>query len=388
MPNTQAIDRLLREATESGKVPGVVAMAHGPGGALYEGAFGVRRLGEMSPVQVDTPFWIASMTKAVTATAGMQLVEQGKLSLDAPAKEIVPGLADKQVLEGFAADGKPILRPARSDITLRQLMTHTAGFGYDTWNENLNRFCRETGLPAARTGRLASLGAPLTFDPGTRWQYGINIDWIGRMVEAVSGEDLDTYFQNHIFGPLGMKDSGFRLKPGIAERLVTRHQRHPDGRLEPNPFTPNPNPEFFPGGGGLYSTAPDYMRFLRALLGGGALDGARILRRETVALMGQNHMGDIRVEKMRTFAPAMSNEAEFFPGTPKGWGLSFMINLEQTPSGRSAGGMAWAGINNTYQWLDPKRGTAGVLMTQILPFVDPTVLWLLDGFERAINDIT
>lgn len=387
MPNIAAIDRLLRDATASGKIPGVVAMAHGPNGAIYEGAFGVRRLGEAAAVQTDTPFWIASMTKAITAAAAMQLVEQGKLSLDGPAKEIVPGLANKQVLEGFSPDGTPQLRPARGEITLRHLMTHTAGFGYDTWNANLNRYHRDTGLPLPRTGKLIGLTAPLTFDPGTRWQYSIAIDWIGRMVEAASGEDLDSYFQNHLFAPLGMQDSGFRLKPGIAERLVTRHQRRPDGTLEANPLIPNPNPEFFAGGGGLYSTAPDYMRFLRALLGGGMLDGNRILRPETVTQIGQNQMGAIRVEKMPTQIPTLSNDAELFPGVPKGWGLSFLINLESTSTGRSAGGMAWAGINNTYQWLDPTRGTAGVLMTQILPFADPTVLGLLDDFERAVNDI-
>lgn len=387
MPNIAAIDSLLQDATASGKVPGLTAMAWGPNGAIYEGAFGVLRLGEAAPVQIDTPFWIASMTKAITGAAAMQLVEQGKLSLDTPAKEIVPGLANKQVLEGFSPDGTPQLRPARGEITLRHLMTHTAGFGYDFWNANLNRYHRDTGLPVARTGKLIGLSAPLTFDPGTRWQYGINIDWIGRMIEAISGEDLDSYFQNHLFVPLGMKDCGFLLKPGIAERMVTRHQRHPDGTLAPNPQIPNANPEFLAGGGGLYSTAPDYMRFLRALLGGGTLDGNRILRPETVALIGQNSMGEIRVEKMPTQIPTISNDAELFPGVPKGWGLSFLINLEPTNTGRSAGGMAWAGINNTYQWLDPTRGTAGVLMTQILPFADPTVLGLLDDFERAVNDI-
>ena len=387
MTNTTTIDRLLQDATASGKVPGVAAMAVGPNGTLYEGAFGLRGVDKPDPMQLDTVFWIASMTKAITAAAGMQMVEQGKLSLDAPAAEIVPELANKQVLEGFAPDGTPILRPARGKITLRHLMTHTAGFGYNTWNPLLARYYTDNNLPAAGLGKLSSLNAPLIFDPGTRWQYGINIDWIGRMVEAVSGKDLNTYMQDHIFTPLGMPDSGFRLKPGIKERLVTRHQRHPDGTLTPMEYMTNQNPEFWPGGGGLYSTVPDYMRFLRALLAGGTLDGNRILRPETVAMMGQNQMGDIRVEMLHTQLPAMSNDAELFPGVPKGWGLSFLINLEKTQTGRSANSLAWAGLANTYQWLDPTRGTAGVLMTQILPFADPVVLSLLDGFESAVNDI-
>jgi len=387
MPDTTAIDCLLSAATASGRIPGVVALATGAHEKIYQGAFGVRRQGDAAPMVLDTVFWIASMTKAVTAAAAMQLVEQGKLALDRPAKEIVPDLATPKVLEGFASDGTPLLRPARTDITLRHLMTHTAGFGYDTWNPLLARYARDTGLPPGRSGKLAALQAPLTFDPGTRWQYGINIDWIGRIVEAASGENLEDYFRRHIFGPLGMPDSGFRLRGGIAERMVTRHQRHPDGSLEPIAFVTNQNPEFWAGGGGLYSTAPDYLRFLRALLGGGALEGNRILRPETVVLMGQNHMGELRVEPMRTQLPLLSNDCELFPGIPKAWGLSFLINLQDTPSGRRAGGLAWAGLANTYFWLDPQRGTAGVLMTQILPFADPAVLDLLDGFERAINAI-
>ncbi len=207
------IDRLLHQATEAGAIPGVVAMAADAAGPIYEGAFGQRAQPDGPPMTTDTVFRIASMTKAITATAAMQLVEQGRLSLDAPASDVVPDLAAPLVLEGFDAAGKPRLRPARGPITLRQLLTHTAGFGYDVWNADLLRYHRDTGLPAPRTGKLAGLAAPLTFDPGTRWQYGINIDWAGRMVEAVSGDDLESYFQTHIFAPLGMTDTGYRVRP-------------------------------------------------------------------------------------------------------------------------------------------------------------------------------
>ncbi len=268
-------------------------------------------------------------------------------------------------------------------MTLRNLLTHTSGFGYDIWNADLLRYHRETGTPAPRTGKLAGLTMPLSFDPGTRWQYGIGIDWVGRMVEAVCGQDLEKVFRERLFTPLGMRDTSFLVHPDMLPRLAAVHARRPDG-LQPLDLEPNPPREFFPGGGGLHSTAPDYMRFLRMLLGGGALDGARVLRPETVATMFENHIGKIDVEPMLSFVPAASNRIELFPGTRKKWGLSFLINTEAVPGGRSAGSQAWAGINNTYYWLDPTRKVAGAIFTQILPFGDPAVLGLLGTFERAV----
>ncbi|HVC59522.1 MAG TPA: serine hydrolase domain-containing protein [Acetobacteraceae bacterium] len=386
MANTAAIDRVLQQAVAAGDVPGVVAIAADDGGVTYQGAFGRRSLASDAAMSLDTVFRIASMTKAITATAAMQMVEQGKLALDQPAGEVLPELANPMVLEGFDAAGKPVLRPAREKITLRRLLTHTAGFVYDTWNGNMARYAEVTGLPAARTGKLAALNAPLGFEPGERWEYGINIDWAGRMVEAASGEDLEAYMQAHIFAPLGMRDSSFDPRPDWSSRTVQVHARQADGSLEPIDTPPPPaNREFYPGGGGLFSTAPDYITFLLMLLGGGGgHNGARVLQPETVALMARNHMGDLDVQPLITFNPRFSNDAELFPGMAKKWGLSFLINTEDTPSGRSAGSLAWAGINNTYFWLDPNKRVAGVLMTQILPFADPTVLRLLDRFEAAV----
>ena len=387
MVDATRIDRLLNAATEAGRIPGAVAMVAGPQGTLYEAAFGRRSLAGPAPMTLDTVFAIASMTKAITGAAAMQLVEQGKLSLDAPAGDVVTGLAAPQVLEGFSPAGTPRLRPARRAITLRHLMTHTAGFGYDMWNPLMARYMRESGLPAARTGVLAALNQPLTFDPGSRWQYGINIEWVGRMVEAASGEDLDTYFHRHIFTPLGMRDSGYKLRDDMRARKAVRHQRAQDGSLSVSDFETSQRPEFWPGGGGLYSTGPDYLRFTRAILNGGTLDGNRVLRPETITAMGQNQMGHLRVETMPTQNPPVTNNVDLFPTVPKGWGLSFLINLEPTPTGRSAGGLTWAGINNTYYWIDPTRQRCAVLMTQILPFADDTVLELLDEMERAVNGI-
>jgi len=333
---------------------------------------------------VDSVFRIASMTKAITATAAMQLTEQGTLSLDQPAREILPFLAETKVLEGFDAAGQPVLRAPRSEITLRRLLTHTAGFVYDIWNAAMNRYQTVTGLPGMRSARLAALNAPLAFDPGARWEYGANIDVAGRMVEAVSGLDLETYFQRNIFAPLGMADTSFIPRPEWDGRLATVHARQEDGSLEPIALPPWQAPEFYTGGGGLFSTAPDYMRFLRALLNGGELDGARILRPETVALMGQSHIGALEVQPMISGMPRISNDVELFPGMAKKWGLSFLINTQPGPAGRSAGSLAWAGVNNTYYWLDPVRKVAGVLMTQVLPFADASVLEALDRFEAAV----
>jgi methyl acetate hydrolase len=385
MADTAAIDRILQQAVAAGEVPGVVAVAADDGGIIYQGAFGRRSLASDAAMSLDTVFRIASMTKAITATAAMQMVEQGKLALDQPAGEVLPELANPMVLEGFDATGQPVLRPAREKVTLRRLLTHTAGFVYDTWNANQARYAEVTGLPAARTGKRAALNAPLGFEPGERWEYGINIDWAGLMVEAVSGENLEAYMQAHIFAPLGMRDSSFDPHPDWSARTVQVHARQPDASLQPIETPPPPaDREFYPGGGGLFSTAPDYIRFLQMLLNGGGYNGQRVLRGETVALMAQNHMGDLDVQPLTTFKPAFSNDAEFFPGMSKKWGLSFLINTEDTPSGRSAGSLAWAGINNTYFWLDLKKRVAGVLMTQILPFADPAVLGLLDRFEAAV----
>ena len=388
MTNTAAIDRVLQQAVDAGEVPGVVAVAADDGGVIYQGAFGRRSLASGDAMSLDTVFRIASMTKAITATAAMQMVEAGKLALDQPAGEVLPELAQPMVLEGFDDSGKPVLRPARGQITLRRLLTHTAGFVYDTWNANQARYAEVTGLPAARTGKLEALNAPLGFEPGERWEYGINIDWAGRMVEAASGQDLEAYMQEHIFAPLGMPDSSFDPRPDWSSRTVQVHARQADGSLEPIEAAPPPvDREFYPGGGGLFSTAPDYITFLQMLLGGGNYNGARVLRPETVALMAQNHMGDLDVLPLTTFKPAMSNDAEFFPGMAKKWGLSFLINTRDAPTGRSAGSLAWAGINNTYFWLDPNKRVAGVLMTQVLPFADPTILELLDRFEAAVYAI-
>jgi len=378
------IDAVLRRAAEAKEVPGVVGMAAFDKGIFYEGAFGTRDLAKGPAMTPDTIFRLASMTKAVTSVAAMQLVEQGRLQLDHPIGNVLPELSAPQVLEGFDDSGAPRLRPAKRPITLRLLLTHTAGFGYEFLNSDLIRFVKVSGTPSTSTGKLASLRQPLVFDPGDRWEYGINLDWVGRAIEAVSGEPLAVYFRDRIFAPLGMSDTDYVISTAQQARLVGAHQRKPDGSLEPIPVPDPPWREFWSGGGGLYSTGRDYLVFLQMLMHQGSFNGARLLRPETVALMGQNQIGDISAGVAKTAMPLRSNDFDFFPGIPCKWGLGYMINTQPGPNGRSAGSLTWAGIYNTYYWLDPQKRVAGIILTQLLPFADHQTLKLYGEFEAAV----
>ncbi len=378
------IDDLLKRATDAGDVPGVVAMATAGGATVYEGAFGTRRLGAAKPTTLDTVVWIASMTKPVTSAAAMQLVEQGRLQLDEPAVRWAPGLANVQVLEGFDALGAPILRPPKRPITLRHLLTHTSGHGYGMWSPLLARYMEFTGLPGTASCENAALRLPMLFDPGERWNYGINIEWVGKAIEGASGMSLGEYLRKNLFDPLGMGSTGFRITPAMRKRMSRVHERDAAGALIAGDFEVPQEPEFEMGGGGLYSTAPDYLAFMRMILNRGSGNGNRVLKPETVELMSRNHMGDLRVTPLVTTNPLRSNDAEFFPGVAKGWSLAFMVNLEAAPTGRSAGSLAWAGLSNCYFWIDPARNLGGVFLTQILPFADVKALPLFLDFETAV----
>ena len=384
MSLTTQADALLRTAAESGDVPGVLATATDRNGTSYEGGFGLRALGESAEMTPDTVVWIASMTKALTGTAAMQLVEQGKLALDSPVSHIIPALGEVEVLEGFDANGQPRTRKPRRAITLRHLLTHTAGFGYSFWNADVVRYQQVKGLPPIISCQNATLQLPLHFDPGERWEYGINMDWVGKLVEAVSGKRLGTYLSENVFGPLGMTDTAFRITPSMRQRLAKIHQRGADGTLVATDLEIPQDPEFEMGGGGLYSTVGDYLKFVRMMLNHGRARSEQLLKPETVDLMSRNAMGDCKVTTLHTTNPNRSLDAEFFPGMPKGWGLSFMINDEQAPTGRTAGSLGWAGLANSYYWIDQARGLGGVYATQILPFVDHKALPLFFEFEKTV----
>lgn len=384
MQSKAQIDQILRQKCEAKEIPGVVAMAATGSEVIYQGAFGKRDLSKDDAMTTDSVFWIASMTKAITTAAGMQLVEQGKLSLDEPIGKLLPDLASPQVLEGFDAKGEPKLRPATRPITLRHLMTHTAGFAYDMWNGDCAQYLEKKGIPAITTCQNAALKTPIMTDPGTRWEYGTNIDFVGKAIEAVSGKRLDAYLRDNVLAPLGMTDTAFKISDSMRQRLVGMHARGEGGALAPIPFELEQAPEFHMGGGGLYGTAADYIRFTQMILNKGRGNGNQLLKPETVALMSQNNIGELSMGKMVTVAPIYTNDVDLYPDIVKKWGLSYLINTAKTPEGRSASSLAWAGLANTYFWIDPARNIAGVILMQLLPFADAKCLEAFAGFERGV----
>ena len=382
MVNAAAIDAALQRATESREIAGAVAVVTTASETLYQGCFGTSDLSTGAPLRLDSIFRLASMTKAITSVAAMQLVERGKLSLDVPIATVLPHLAAPMVLEGFQGP-MPILRPAARPITLRHLLTHTSGLGYDVWNEDLKRATEALGLPGRPTSVDELARFPLLFDPGSRWNYSISTDVVGHAIAAASGMAIDQYLATHVTIPLGMADTTFTLSDAQRPRLVAVHQRQPDGSLGAGQRPAGNGPGFLAGGGGLVSTAGDYTSFLRMLLRGGTLDGARLLDPATVAEMARNHIGENRVVPMVSAMPSSSYNCDMFPGMEQKWGLGCLINTQPGPHGRSAGSLAWAGLVNTYFWLDPTAGIAGLILTQSMPFADPKALALLAALERA-----
>ena len=368
----EAADSVLRNTVESqGGVPGVVAMATDRKANIYEGAAGKRELGKEQPMTLDTVLAIFSCTKAITGAAVMQLVEEGKISLDDAAKKYAPEIAEIKVLDGFDGSGAPKLRAPKSEITVGQLMLHTAGFGYDFFNHDLVKYGEAMNVPSVVTSSMASLRSVLLHDPGTKWEYGSNIDWVGKVVEGARGKRLGEVMKERIFEPLGMNDTGFTISPTMRPRRATMHQRGDDGKLTPlSDFELSQEPEQHMGGHGLYSTVGDYMKFIRMVLNDGAGTNGRVLKPETVTKMASNGLGSMKIKSLPGAIPSLSHEAEFFPGMPKSWGYTWMINDEEAPTGRPAGELGWAGLANLFYWIDRKNGIGGFWGTQILPFID------------------
>ena len=372
-----AIDEGLHAAVTRRKIPAAVAMVATAEKITYAGAIGKRDAASGIAVTANSIFSIASMTKAITSVAAMQLVEQGAVQMDEPVSKHLPQLAKLEVLEGFDKEnGKPVLRPLNNPVTLRQLLTHTSGFAYDTWHDGMFQYTAKAG---------PKLVTPLAFEPGTNWQYGTGVDWAGRLVEKVSGKTLEEYFQNNILKPLGMADTSFILPEEKFDRLVSACQRQTDGSLKENPRTMPKPPTVFNGGGGLYSTAGDYVRFMQMILRRGrGSDRQQILQPRTVDLMSSNQIGDLSAGKLKSKRPNLSSDVDFHPGFTDKFGLGFLINTTAYAGGRSAGSLAWAGISNTFYWIDPRRGLCAVLMMQFLPFCDADAIGVLREFERAV----
>jgi len=371
----QPIDAMLLGAVERKDIPGVVAMAADRSRVIYQGAFGMADIAAARPLRLDALFRIASMTKPVTAVAAMQLVERGRVALDDPAEKYFPDFANQSVLESFdAATGAYKLRPATKPVTVRHLFTHTSGLGYRFTSPILRDFKPRAGDPAR----------PLLFEPGEQWMYGTSTDWLGRLVEKISGLSLDEYFRRRIFTPLQMSDTFYDVPQAKQPRLVAAHRRQADGSLAKLPAQPRPTGFKPVGGGGLSSTAADYIRFTRMLLNGGMLDGARILSAASVEAMAQNQIGSVGVPALRSSAPTVSDDFSFIADGRDKWGLGFLITSDAVPGKRSAGSLSWGGVNNTYFWVDRASGVAGVIMMQFLPFADRKALALYDAFERGV----
>lgn len=388
MPTTTidgtAIDRLLQEAVDRGAVPHAAAIAADRDGVIYEGGAGPRIVGETEgAVGATTQFAVMSMTKMLCTTAALQQVERGELDLDAPVEDLVPEFGAVQVLDGFDGD-EPRMRAPASRATVRHLVTHTSGLGYWFFNADLMRWEAVTGTPNVVPGTMEAFGAPLLADPGERFEYGINTDWLGRVVEAVAGATLDDVIARGITGPLGMADTMFLLDDGRLANAARVHVPGEEGGWGSAGLVLNQQPEWFAGGHGLYSTPRDYVRFERALLRGGELDGERILREETVDAAFTNQIGELDFPaSIPTADPATSDDFEAGPGFK--WGYGLLLNTEDVPGGRRAGTGAWAGLFNTHFWVDRSTGICASIYTNSLPFATrDEALRLYGEFEQAL----
>jgi methyl acetate hydrolase len=382
--NTAGIDGLLEQAVSTGALPGVVAMVGDREGTLYEGVYGRLSVESDEPARADTMFWIASMTKAVVSVAVLQLIERGALELEQPVADILPAFGELPILEGFDGD-VPRLRAATRPVTLRHLLTHTSGCGYWFDNPDVLRYHRVTGVPDPLSGSADMLRVPRLFEAGERWEYGTSVDWLGLVVEKVGVADLDTHFRTHICEPLGMLDTTFDPSDAQRDRLMAIHEARAGQPLGLSSIALPEEQEIWSAGGGLYSTAGDYLRFMRALLRGGELDGERILRPDTVELAFTDSLrgAPLPPDGTHSAVPELTNDVPALP-FKQGFGLGFSLMLEDIPGMRRAGTGNWAGLCNSYFWIDHASGIAATLMTQLLPFFDDNVVQTLLGFETSV----
>ncbi|HKU98660.1 MAG TPA: serine hydrolase domain-containing protein [Vineibacter sp.] len=374
-------DQVIATAVANQDVPFAVAMAGNASGIIYSGAVGEAAPGRKAAQ--DTVFRIFSMTKAVGTTAAMILVDRGKLDVETPVEELLPEFAKIQVIDGFDGD-KPVMRAPRRKATVRHLATHTSGLAYEFWNADVGKYMAATGHPSILAGTKAAMFYPMVCDPGTRWEYGIGIDWLGQIVEKIDGRRIDRFLQDEIFGPLGMTDTACEVLDHMKDRLAAVSIRGEDGQFGPFEIAPPAQPEVYGMGHTLYSTAPDYMKFLRLFLNKGALNGNRVLSEKGVERMLADHMNGLTFDKMITVAPGITADVDLFPGTRKTHSFGFLRNEADIPGMRSAGSQSWAGVCNTHYWFDPKKDVAAVIMTQSLPFVEPPLMKTYEAYERAV----
>lgn len=374
------LQAVLDDSVARNRMPFVVGMTGKASGVTFAGAAGNAAPGlKAAP---DTVFRIFSMTKAIGSTAAMILVDRGQLDIDAPVQDVLPEFARIQVLDGWDGD-KPRLRAPKVKATARHLATHTSGLEYEFWRPEVGVYLQKTKRPSILAGTKDALFYPMMTDPGTRWGYGPSVDWLGLMVEKISGQRIDAFLKRNVFDPLGMKDTDVEVRPHMLGRLAAVKARGPDGKFADFDIAPPSNPEVYGMGHALYSTPQDYMRFLRMFLNKGALDGQRVLSERAVARLLENHMGPLKFEKMVTAAPPITADCDPFPGTTRTHSFGFLRNEADIPGHRRAGSQTWAGVLNTHYWFDPRSDLAGVIMTQSLPFVEAPFMEAYDAFEAA-----
>jgi methyl acetate hydrolase len=380
--SNQHIDQVLQTAVESGGVPCAIAMAADDNGLVYEGAAGLRTPDSSDTVSPDTMLRLASMTKMVVTTAALQLMERGTLDLDAPVDTYRPEFAEVQVLDGFDGD-TPRLRAPATRATVHNLVTHTSGLGYFFINADINRYEQVTGTPNILSGLNRIFEAPMIADPGTKFEYGINIDWLGQVVEAVSGQSLDKYLTENVLRPLGMNNTTWIMSEQQQANCIPVHFKGPDGAWIATPLDWSQTPEYWAGGHGLYSTPRDYLQFQRMLLGGGELNGERILQPETAQAAFRNQIGGLDFPPVINSAdPMVTCDIALGPGLK--WGLGLLLNEQSLPGMRATNSGAWAGVFNTHFWVDPTSRLTGAVYTQLLPFADPAAFQLLVDYELAL----
>ncbi|MEM6610119.1 MAG: serine hydrolase domain-containing protein [Pseudomonadota bacterium] len=372
------MDDVLNTAVSAGDVPFVVAMAGDAEGMIYSGAAG--QAAEGRAAGEDTVFRIFSMTKAVGSVAAMILIDRGKLSMDTPVADILPAWNELQVLDGWDGD-KPVLRSQKTVATIRNLATHTSGLEYEFWNTDMAKYLDVTGAASILSGLQAGLMNPLMSDPGTRWGYGPSIDWLGQVVEAIDGRSIDNFCHEEIFDPLGMSDTAFE-PDGLVDRLADVSIRGEDGKFGPFELAPPPKPEVYGMGHALYSTAPDYLGFIRMVLRKGALNGNRILSEDAVTQMTSDQMGGLKFQRMITAAPPLTADVVMPEGTSHSF--AFVRAEADVPGARRAGSQSWAGVCNTHYWIDPSANLAAVIMTQSLPFVEDPYMRTYRAYEKAL----
>jgi len=378
---TNRKQHLLDTAVSDGAAPFLVAMTADSDGVTWSGASGDAAPG--MPAAPETVHAIFSMTKAVGSTAAMMLIDRDELGIDDPVDAYLPEARKLRVLDGWDGD-TPRLREPAAMPTIRQLATHTAGLVYEMWSPKIVDWMQRTGHPTVLSGKNAGLDYALAFDPGTQWGYGIGIDWLGKVVEAVDGRRIDEFLRTEIFEPLGMHDTSCEVLDHMAPRLASVKVRDKSGAFRDRTVVPPSQPEFYGMGHALYSTPADYLTFLRLFLNRGTLNGNTLLSEAAVEQMLANSIGDLRITPMVSVVPAMSADVDLFPGLSLTHSFGFFRNEDDVPGRRTAGSQGWAGVLNSHYWFDPTAGLAAVIMTQALPFVDPQFMQVYDAFERAV----